>query len=132
LLDDPRVKMELADVYHLIAQCPVAHYDAIMLDVDNGPVALVKDGNARLYDDFGFAVIRRALKPGGRVAFWSASPDKAFSERLGAAGFKVEVVAAKAYPLAKRPTHTIFAGDKKTSAQMQRPSGPSRPSRGRR
>ena len=57
--------------------------------------------------------ITQALKPGGRVTFWSASTDHAFSKRLTKAGFKVETVAAKAYPQAKRSTHTIFVADRK-------------------
>ena len=57
--------------------------------------------------------IHRCLKPGGRVTFWSASTDHAFAKRLAKAGFKVETVAAKAYPQAKRCTHTIFVAERK-------------------
>ena len=113
LLDDPRVRISVADVYQLISAAPAAHFDAILLDVDNGPIAMVQDGNARLYQAAGFAAITRALKPGGRVTFWSASPDQAFSKRLTQAGFTVEVISAKAYVQAKRCAHTIFAADRK-------------------
>lgn len=113
LLDDRRVEVVVEDVFAVISRAPAGHYDAILLDVDNGPVAMVKDGNARLYQSAGFAAITHALKPGGRVTFWSASVDHAFAKRLGKAGFKVEVVPAKAWPQAKRLTHTIFVGDRR-------------------
>ena len=89
------------------------HYDAILLDVDNGPIAMVQDGNARLYQAQGFAAITHALKPKGRVTFWSASQDTAFEKRLSKAGFKVDAVAVKAYPQARRCSHTIFVADRK-------------------
>ncbi len=114
LLDDPRVEVLVEDVFQLIARAPGAHYDAILLDVDNGPVALVQNGNDRLYQSRGLAAIARALKPGGRVTFWSASQDQAFAQRLVKAGFAVEVVSAKAYEQAKRNRHTIFVGDRKS------------------
>jgi spermidine synthase len=113
LLDDVRVEVRVEDVFQVISHAPAGSYDTILLDVDNGPIAMVQDGNARLYQSQGFEVIARALKPGGRVAFWSASTDQSFAKRLGKAGFKVETVAAKAYPQAKRCSHTIFVGDRK-------------------
>jgi spermidine synthase len=112
LLDDPRVQVSVADVFQIIARAPAAYYDAILLDVDNGPIAMVQDGNARLYQERGFAIIARALKPGGRVTFWSASQDQAFAKRLSKAGFKVQVVGAKAYEQARRDSHTIFVADR--------------------
>ena len=113
LLEDARVEVSVEDVFQVIARAPAAHYDAILLDVDNGPIAMVQDGNARLYQPQGFDAITHALKPGGRVTFWSASTDHAFAKRLNKAGFKVETVAAKAYPQAKRCTHTIFVADRR-------------------
>ncbi len=110
-LDDPRVRVLVEDVFQVMSNAPAGHYDAILLDVDNGPIAMVKDGNERLYEERGFAVIIRALKPGGRVAFWSASQDSAFEKRLTKAGFKVEAVGAKAYEQARRNSHTIFVAD---------------------
>ncbi|MDB6137486.1 MAG: spermine synthase [Verrucomicrobiaceae bacterium] len=114
LLDDPRVRITTGDVFRLMTQAPAGHYDAILLDVDNGPMAMVQGGNARLYQDQGFTAIAHALKPRGRVTFWSASEDAAFTKRLGKAGFKVEVVAAKAYPQARRAAHTIFVADRRS------------------
>lgn len=113
MLDDPRVDVTIADAFQIIASVPASHYDAILLDVDNGPTAMVSQDNARLYQIKGLAAIWRALKPGGRVAFWSASPDSAFARRLTHAGFVVEVVPAKAYPQARRMAHAIIVADKK-------------------
>lgn len=112
LLDDPRVKVIVGDVYQTITEAPKGHYDAIILDVDNGPIAMVQDGNERLYQAQGFVAIIRALKPGARVTFWSASSDRRFEKKLLKAGFAVEVVPCKAYPQAKRCTHTIFVADR--------------------
>jgi len=112
LLDDSRVKITIGDVFSLIAQAGSSPYDAILLDVDNGPSPMVKKDNARLYNARGLTAIQRALKPGGRVTFWSASPEPAFASRLTKAGFRVEVVTAKAYEQAKRNAHTIFVADR--------------------
>jgi spermidine synthase len=112
LLDDPRVKVTVGDVYQVIQNAPKGHYDAIMLDVDNGPIAMVQDGNERLYEAPGFVAIIRVLKPKARVTFWSASQDRRFEKKLLKAGFSVQVVPCKAYPQAKRCTHTIFVADR--------------------
>jgi spermidine synthase len=105
--------MVLGDVYDLMAKGEAERYDAILLDVDNGPVAMVEEGNGRLYEAGGLAMIGRVLKPGGCVAFWSASGDQAFVRRLVKAGFQVRVEAVRAYAQAKRKVHTIFLGRRK-------------------
>ncbi len=112
LLSDPRVKVIVGDVFTVIAEAKEDYYDAIMLDVDNGPVAMVKDGNDRLYARDGLTASLHVLKPGGHAAFWSASQDSKFSKRLTHAGFNVEVFAAKSHEQARRPSHTIFVGQK--------------------
>lgn len=113
LVDEPRVRMVLGDVYDLMVKGEAERYDAILLDVDNGPVAMVQEGNGRMYQADGLAMIRRVLKPSGCVAFWSASGDPAFVRRLAKAGFAVRVEAVKAYAQAKRKVHTIFFGRRK-------------------
>jgi spermidine synthase len=113
LVDEPRVRMVLGDVYELMRKGEAERYDAILLDVDNGPVAMVQEGNGRMYQADGLAMIGRVLKPGGCVAFWSASGDPAFVRRLAKAGFAVQVEAVKAYAQAKRKVHTIFLGRRK-------------------
>ncbi|MEM9597769.1 MAG: hypothetical protein AAGD06_26115 [Acidobacteriota bacterium] len=105
-LRDPRVRIEEGDVYdHLGPGCEP--YDAILLDVDNGPEALTLDSNRRLYRDHGLRRLRRALSPGGVLAVWSASRDDRFRKRLGKAGFRVECRQARERP-GKGARHTIF------------------------
>ncbi len=88
-LADPRVRAEIIDVYDAIAAHPRA-WDAIMLDVDNGPDGLVRAENSRLYDRNGLRAIHTALRPGGILAIWSAGDDEVFERRLAAARFTVE------------------------------------------
>ena len=111
LLDDPRVVIRLADVFAVLADAPAKHYDAVLLDVDNGPVALVDAGNGRIYSDHGLRMLSRALADGGRAVFWSGATDRRFMRRLIAAGFRAQSIPAKAYPKAVRETHTLFVAD---------------------
>ncbi|MEJ6828774.1 MAG: spermine synthase [Akkermansiaceae bacterium] len=113
LLDDPRTVVREEDVFDIIRKGGPAHYDAILLDVDNSPDPLVDEGNSRLYDRRGVALIAKSLKPGGRIVFWSAHPDKAFAKSLQRDFKNVQAIPAKAYPKAKRFTHTLFVGDRK-------------------
>lgn len=106
-LDDPRVAVRLEDVATLIA-AGEADYDAILLDVDNGPDGLTRAANDRLYTARGLANARAALRPGGVLAVWSAGPDPAFARRLGQAGFAVDEVKVRARANGKGPTHTIW------------------------
>jgi spermidine synthase len=94
-LDDPRVKILEADVADAIADGNNA-YDAILLDVDNGPDGLSRAANDRLYDNRGLAAARKALAQGGVLAVWSAHPDRAFAARLRRGGFDVEEVNTRA------------------------------------
>ncbi|MET0270396.1 MAG: hypothetical protein ABW173_08200 [Sphingomonas sp.] len=87
-LDDPRVATTAGDVAAPIA-AGRGGYDAILLDVDNGPDGLTRAGNDRLYGPAGLAATRAALRPGGVLAVWSATPDARFRKRLGSAGFAV-------------------------------------------
>jgi len=106
-LDDPRVHVVLDDVADLIDRGRGA-YDAILLDVDNGPDGLVREGNDRLYTRAGLAAAKAALGPGGVLAVWSAEPDKAFASRLHKAGFAVDEVTVRARSNGKGPRHTIW------------------------
>lgn len=113
LLDDPRVEIFEEDVFEVLKRGADAPYDAILLDVDNGPAAMVQDQNARLYDFHGFNVVKPAMAPKAVVAYWSAKDDRFFVRRLARNGFDVKVVPAKAYPQAKRCAHRIFVVTKK-------------------
>lgn len=115
LLDDPRTVIDQRDVFEIIRKSGEgkSHYDTILLDVDNSPDPLVQEGNARLYARNGLAMTAKSLRPGGRVVFWSAHPDKAFAKSMMRDFKNVQAIPAKAYPKAKRFTHTLFVGDKK-------------------
>lgn len=89
-LDDPRTELLPGDVADII-EAARARYDAVLLDVDNGPDALAHDGNERLYSRAGIAATRRALRAGGVLAVWSYSDDPSFTRRLRAHGFTVGV-----------------------------------------
>jgi spermidine synthase len=104
-LDDRRVTVAERDVAEMIDEGP---YDAILLDVDNGPDGLTRPENDRLYSMAGLARAKSALKPRGILAVWSAAPDAAFTRRLEAAGFSVEVVAVRARANGKGAHHTIW------------------------
>jgi len=95
-LTDPRVQIEEGDVGRLIRAGP-SRYDAILLDVDNGPEGLTRDANDGLYTKAGLSAARAALKPGGVLAVWSSSgPDEAFKHRLRQARFSVDVIKVRA------------------------------------
>ena len=110
-LADPRGEVIIADVAALIDDAidgTTPHYDAILLDVDNGPDGIVRDGNDRLYTRTGLAKAREALNPGGVLAIWSAAPDPIFTRKLRDAGFEVEERSVRARPNNKGPRHTIW------------------------
>jgi spermidine synthase len=110
-LDDPRVEVLVDDVLAVLARAKARSYDAVLLDVDNGPDAFVDGRNRALYDSPGLHVLSRALRAGGRAVFWSALPDPAFLQRLTRAGFRAEAIGAVAYAQAKRETRTLFVAD---------------------
>jgi spermidine synthase len=112
LVDDPRVRIHRRDVNDLIEKAGKDRYHAILLDVDNSPDPLVQKGNARLYNRGGLERTKAALHSGGRVVFWSANPDKDFARSLERVFKNVQCIGAKAYPKAKRFTHTLFVAER--------------------
>jgi len=106
-LIDPRVAIFQGDVGDLIRSAQAA-YDAILLDVDNGPAGLSRPANDRLYDPGGLAAARRALRPGGVLAVWSAAPDAGFTRRLRKAGYAVEEVHVRASAARKGARYLIW------------------------
>ncbi len=110
-LDDPRANVREADVVDVIRSHDSA-FDAILLDVDNGPEGLIRKANDALYDLKGLKAIRRALRPGGVLAVWSSGPNPLFSKRLGAAGFEVNEVAVRATTKRRGARHVIWFATK--------------------
>jgi spermidine synthase len=106
-LKDARVQIELGDVAGVI-RASTRRFDAMLLDVDNGPAAFTATHNIRLYDDAGLSAARTALKPGGTLAVWSAWDDRRFEQRLHHGGFRVEVERVRARLKKGGPRHTIF------------------------
>ncbi|MEJ2411330.1 MAG: spermidine synthase [Novosphingobium sp.] len=106
-LSDPRVNLVMADVAPIIAGSQ-GEYDAILLDVDNGPDGLVREDNNVLYSNSGLRAAKAALAPGGVLAIWSAGPDPAFTRRLQKAGFTVDEVKVAARSNGKGPKHVIW------------------------
>ena len=106
-LKDRRVRVDVGDVAVTLSSGP-AQFDAVLLDVDNGPTAFAASGNAGLYNDWGLATARAALKPGGVLAVWSASENRKFEQRLRYGGFAVEVERVRGRLKKGGPHHTIF------------------------
>jgi spermidine synthase len=94
-LDDPRTKIHVGDVGELIRESK-ARFDAILLDVDNGPDGLTRDTNGALYNSRGLRSAREALRPGGVLSVWSSGPDNGFTRRLKDTGYEAEVVNTRA------------------------------------
>src|ERR1700709_2107798 len=106
-LTDPRVTIREADVGDVI-RAEASSFDAILLDVDNGPEGLTRKTNDALYDLKGLGVARAALRPGGVLAVWSSGPNPKFTWRLRKAGFEVEEVRARANGSRGGARHVIW------------------------
>jgi spermidine synthase len=106
-LDDSRVTVVMEDVADVIARGR-GTYDAILLDVDNGPDGLVRAANDRHYTPAGLAAAKAALKPDGVLAVWSAAKDPVFAGRLRKAGYTVDEVTVRARSNGKGARHTIW------------------------
>jgi len=112
-LDDPRVRMVEGDVGAVLAASPEA-FDLVLLDVDNGPHALVIGSNRHLYSRHGIQTLHTALRPGGVAAVWSAGHDVQFADRLHRGGLEVEVHQVRARADGKGDRHVIFLGQKRS------------------
>jgi spermidine synthase len=110
-LDDARVTITVADVGALIRSA-ASRYDAILLDVDNGPDGLTVAANDALYGEAGLEAARKALMPGGVLAVWSQGPDRHFTQRLRRAGLSVEEIKVRASRSGGGARHVIWLGQK--------------------
>jgi spermidine synthase len=109
-LADPRVRIEIANVAATL-RASSAEFDAILLDVDNGPGAFTDSANAALYSAPGIAAAHASLNPGGTLAIWSAHEDPKFAHRLRSANFTVHTEHTRAHAN-KGPRHTIYLAQK--------------------
>jgi spermidine synthase len=105
-LADPRVTIKHADVRDVLRSQRGA-FDAILMDVDNGAEAFTTAGNAALYTDLGIATAVAALRPAGRLAYWSATEDPPFTRALRRAGLTVETIRSRIHARA-RSAHVIL------------------------
>jgi predicted O-methyltransferase YrrM len=105
-LADSRVEVVVGDVFDTI-QRSAAAFDVILLDVDNGPIALTQARNQRLYGDRGVHACHTALRSGGVLALWSTGPNARFERKLIRAGFAVEVIRVSARE-GSRARHVLF------------------------
>ena len=110
-LKDRRVRVDVGDVADIFGSAR-NQFDAVLLDVDNGPAAFTTPENSRLYDDGGLSAIRTALKVDGVLAVWSAREDRKFEQRLRYNGFTVEVKRVRGRLKKGGPHHTIFLASK--------------------
>lgn len=106
-LADPRIVIREIDVARIMQDEKQA-YDAILLDVDNGPKGLTRRDNNWLYTPAGLKAASEALRPNGVLAVWSAAPERSFTRRLEQAGFRVREVCARARTVGKGSHHTIW------------------------
>jgi len=107
-LDDPRCEVQVGDVFETIKRSR-GGFDVILLDVDNGPIALSNAKNQRIYSEHGVRSCHRALRPGGVLAVWSAGPNARFERRMTNAGFDVEVMRVSVHA-GSRAKHVLFLG----------------------
>ena len=110
-LDDPRVTVEEGDVTATMRSNPGC-FDAVLLDVDNGPVALTASSNAGLYDEQGVAAARSSLRHDGVLAVWSPTHDRRFERQLRAGGFTVQRKRVSGRAKKRGPRHTILLAHK--------------------
>lgn len=106
-LKDQRVQVRVGDVAKLLKQAE-RRFDAILLDVDNGPEGLTQPDNDWLYGSAGLAAAKSALRPGGVLAVWSVATDPLFTRRLQKAGFRVEEIRPRARKRGKGARHCIW------------------------
>ena len=114
-LEDKRVRIEMGDVA-VTLRSGQGKFNAVLLDVDNGPTAFTASDNAWLYDDRGIAAARTALKMDGVLAVWSARDDRKFEKRLRYGKFAVQVERVRGRLKKGGPHHTIFLGHKTSSS----------------
>lgn len=106
-INDPRTNIHVGDVGEVLRNA-TAKFDAILLDVDNGPEGHTSESNGWIYTPEGLKSAKSSLRPGGIVAYWSAGVDSAFTNRLRKAGFTTKPVTVHAHTNGKGARHVIW------------------------
>jgi len=128
ILCDPRVSIQEVDVARVIERHPLT-FDAILLDVDNGPQGLTRKANDALYDVSGLKIAHTALRRGGVLAVWSSGPNPKFSKSLRQAGFAVDEVAIRATGNGRGVRHVIWIATNEPTRPSPPPDARARRSR---
>lgn len=108
ILADERTRLFEGDLFDCLSKRGAGSFDAILIDIDDGPDMLITEGNSRLYTPSFLSRVRDALTPDGRAAYWLAHPTPAFEKQLMRAGFRVEAHPAKPHEKSKKPRHCIY------------------------
>ena len=114
-LEDRRVDLRTGDIFRLISRA-ASRFHAILLDIDNGPEAMTDSGNHHLYGQAGIGACRRALRPGGCLAVWSAEPSRKFERTLMKCGFHVRRFRVPAYKGDRSPSRFVWVASEDTAA----------------
>ena len=117
-IDDPRVRLLVRDVYDVLKDGP-GPYDAILLDVDNGPEAWCLQANGRLYDRDGIEILRRAMAPKGRLAIWASQADPRYANRLRKRGFQVETRQIRTQGKKGNRRHVVFLASASPKSRLR-------------
>ncbi|MCE2899710.1 MAG: spermidine synthase [Gemmatimonas sp.] len=120
-MQDPRVRIVHDDVVRVLRDNP-AGFDAIMLDTDNGPEGMIMAENGRLYAQRGIRDTVAALRPGGRIVYWSVADDPRFAGQLEYAGLVVQVLRVRAHDTSG-PMHTLYVATRRTPKRAREPRG---------
>lgn len=118
-LGDPRVHVQIGDVLQVVRSA-TAGFDAILLDVDNGPAEFAAEGNDALYSRAGLYSIRQALRPGGVLAVWSAWEDRRFARRLESLGFRTTLERVRSHGR-RGARHLIYRAEPKLASSVDAP-----------
>ena len=124
-LRDPRIEVRTEDVFHVINEFP-GRFDAILLDVDNGPHAMTSADNHRLYGPRGIEMMLSALRQDGCVSIWSATRDLPFERRLNYVRLAVRTYCLPAHPNSKSRPHRVWVISREPGSLPKEPSAPDR------
>lgn len=115
ILADPRTSIVIEDVYKSISRAAEKgpKFDAILLDVDDGPTSLIQPQNVQIYGRDGLDMLKNALTPGGRAAIWAAVAEPELLKALGRAGFRTEEIRCAKHARAKRQNHRIYLAERR-------------------